>query len=477
MSIRFGLFPGIHHCAGIVAGLLLCSAPALAGGVVKVDESTIAGEVLSFDGQNVLVQTGTVDGQPVRQSLPLQDLLRVRFAGGSPGIAIQRPTFSSSTGTSPAPAGAAGTSTGVRPASGQPAPAITLPAPTRRSGSVVPSLPPPEAPQPLSLPANWMLKTADGDLLEGRIRSWSRETISFEFRQNAPLIEAPTARVTEIWRVDQELVRRARALKAGSEAEDVAYVIRDRDIVAVKGVAMGIEGESLNFRYEGQDRRISVARLLGVVLVPQKAAAPSDAERGTFHQSLVLTNGVLLGHWKSLKDDVLTFQTLLGPALSLPVNSVIALENRNGRVVYVSDLDPVKVEQTPYFDRMMPYRTDTSLVGGPLRLSDGEYAHGIAVHSRCVLEYDISAGFETFRSKLGFDPQGPIGRAAIRVLVDGKAIYENIDARGDQKIIELELPIQGARRLVLEVDFGEDQDVGDRVIWAGTRLIRTEVGK
>jgi hypothetical protein len=30
---------------------------------------------------------------------------------------------------------------------------------------------------------------------------------------------------------------------------------------------------------------------------------------------------------------------------------------------------------------------------------------------------------------------------------------------------------------VLEVDFGKDEDVGDRIIWAGARLIRADVGQ
>ena len=42
---------------------------------------------------------------------------------------------------------------------------------------------------------------------------------------------------------------------------------------------------------------------------------------------------------------------------------------------------------------------------------------------------------------------------------------------------QLEANVREVKRLTLEVDFGQDQDVGDRVIWAGARLLRAEVGR
>ena len=38
--------------------------------------------------------------------------------------------------------------------------------------------------------------------------------------------------------------------------------------------------------------------------------------------------------------------------------------------------------------------------------------------------------------------------------------------------MKLVLPVAGAEQLRLQVDFGADQDTGDRVIWANARLQR-----
>jgi hypothetical protein len=36
----------------------------------------------------------------------------------------------------------------------------------------------------------------------------------------------------------------------------------------------------------------------------------------------------------------------------------------------------------------------------------------------------------------------------------------------------LDLPVAGVKELVLEVDFGSDEDAGDRIIWGEPRLFR-----
>ena len=40
--------------------------------------------------------------------------------------------------------------------------------------------------------------------------------------------------------------------------------------------------------------------------------------------------------------------------------------------------------------------------------------------------------------------------------------------------IAIEVSTAGGKQMSLEIDFGEGQDVGDRVIWAEPRLFRAE---
>ncbi len=61
---------------------------------------------------------------------------------------------------------------------------------------------------------------------------------------------------------------------------------------------------------------------------------------------------------------------------------------------------------------------------------------------------------------------------ACRVLVDDRELLANPDLRSDAEPVTLKLDVSGAKQLTLEIDFGQGQDVGDRVLWAGARVFR-----
>ena len=71
-------------------------------------------------------------------------------------------------------------------------------------------------------------------------------------------------------------------------------------------------------------------------------------------------------------------------------------------------------------------------------------------------------------------PEGKVGDCVIRVLGDGKTLFEKLDARGDQIPADLKLNVAGVHELTLEVDYGRNDDVGDRVAWANARLLCAE---
>ena len=72
---------------------------------------------------------------------------------------------------------------------------------------------------------------------------------------------------------------------------------------------------------------------------------------------------------------------------------------------------------------------------------------------------------------------GYLGQAIVRVVGDGKMLFEQSDARGDQPPFDVSVNLSGVQRLTLEVDFGKGQDVGDRVVWANARLLRSSAEK
>ena len=76
-------------------------------------------------------------------------------------------------------------------------------------------------------------------------------------------------------------------------------------------------------------------------------------------------------------------------------------------------------------------------------------------------------------SLVGFDESAAgKGNVVCRVLADGKELFASPALMGDELPTTLSIPVKGAKELVLEVDFGAGEDIGDRVIFANARLFR-----
>jgi hypothetical protein len=253
--------------------------------------------------------------------------------------------------------------------------------------------------------------------------------------------------------------------------EDIVIVKgRDDSFSALAGTSRGLVDGKLRFRYEGEDRSIAKERVAGVVL----AAAGQTPQRSDAYQLFRLANGdVFPGMWTALDSESIECSLASADKVRLPRAKVTKIEFRNGKVTYLSDWEPAGVEETPYFGRRMPYRRDESLVGQPLSMKGKPVAKGLAVHSRSVLTYALDGSHAAFRAAVGFDDHsGNRGRVACRVLGDGRELFAEKDLRADAEPKSIDVPISGVKQLTLEVDFGADEDIGDRVIWADARVVR-----
>ncbi len=323
----------------------------------------------------------------------------------------------------------------------------------------------------------WHVDLGTADHVTASVADWTEAsaTLALDAPAGATL-SVPLDQIRAIWSTTASRVEKAKNLKLSAAAEDIAFVEKDDAVHPVTGLATGLDGEFLTFKFEGQPRKIKLDRLAGLLLA-QRELATEKSLYGAF----TLTNGdVLSGRIVALEKGAFRITPLASagsassPAeLNLPLAAIAKIQTRNGRLTWVGDLQPSKVEQVPYLDRLMPYRVNQSLSGGPLTLSDGPLTHGIAVHSRCVLTYDIGGNYDRFHGKVGFQqPEGKAGHAAVRVVGDGKTLWEAADLKGEDKPKPLDLDVTGIKSLTLEVDFGKYPDVGGRVIWGDVRLLK-----
>lgn len=190
---------------------------------------------------------------------------------------------------------------------------------------------------------------------------------------------------------------------------------------------------------------------------------------------MVLVNGARLSARSvELRGVELRATTLAGGEVTIPVLSLAALQARQGKAIYLSDLRPLRYEHSPFLGVRWPLGIDRSVAGLDLCLAGSAYDKGIGMHSRSRVTYRLPKGSRRFEAIVGLDElTGRLGNVRIQAEIDGKpALHPPIDLSGSDppKPLRIALPA-GARELTLFVDYGRGGDVQDHVNWVDARII------
>jgi hypothetical protein len=144
--------------------------------------------------------------------------------------------------------------------------------------------------------------------------------------------------------------------------------------------------------------------------------------------------------------------------------------------VYLSDLDPVEVDESSYFgeggEPLLPWTRDRNVSGGYLVSGGIAHGKGVGAHSRSVLRWRVPEGVRHFTAAVGLDDEVlalPVrGDVRIAVLLDDTQLAALDSLRSGAPPRELGLlDVRPGALLTLEVDFGRGLDLGDRVDWLG----------
>jgi hypothetical protein len=336
--------------------------------------------------------------------------------------------------------------------------------PQRAVDPKAPAVPPSDA---------WVYLTDEGKLfgkLGGILPETLRLTTPWQDHLDVPLTRVAGIHLGSLDRKESP-ESFAKRLKARGSEDLLLAQTKKGEVIAIPGVVEGTENDRLRFRYQGRSRTLPIQQVEGLIMAARQESSPDDPLEPAFS----LPGGMVIsGRWKDLDASAWKIETAWGQELNLPAAEIQDVRFRGGKMTYLSDLNPSKVEETPFFGHRLSWRRNVNLLGQPLKINGRTYDRGLAVHSRCSLTYDLNGRYATFEALVGFDDaaQGK-GRIDCRVFADGKELYANPDLRADGPLVKLSLPVAGAEQLRLLVDFGRGQDAGDRVIWANARLYRS----
>ena len=463
------------------------TAAATAATIRKADDTVVTGRVVAIRGDKLIVIPAATQAGVKNTLAPTPAAAALTPSAANPSArTMSKRLFPASRPTAAATEPAARTAVtqpatqAVTAAPVSPPAEIEIPledvaevAPLFEPGAPITAAAPatPVISHPTTLPDTrpWKLRLTDGQTVTLTNGQWSDGNLCGTAIGGKLTLAIPSTFVAEWWCGANDQVKAATALNESAGLDDIAYAARDKSVLAVHGVAVGMDGGSLKFKYGGQARSIGLARLVGVTF----ARSADTANRTKPVQVVTVAgNDQFTGTWTGLDDKIVSFTTAWGQPLQLARSDVNKISFHNGRVVSLSDLTPVDVKQTPYFDRMLPWQADKTLDGKPLQL-DGPVPRGLAMHSQTALTYALSGEFAEFKSRVGFEqPAGRLGDVVLRVRGDGRTLLEQPNFKGTDKPTDVSLSVAGVQKLTIEVDFGDGQDVGDRVIWAAPRVIR-----
>jgi hypothetical protein len=166
-------------------------------------------------------------------------------------------------------------------------------------------------------------------------------------------------------------------------------------------------------------------------------------------------------------------QSAFGRELSIPLSQVIAMEFRNGRATYVSDLEPADYRHTPYLGVEYDWQRDRSVLGNVQSIRGQVFRKGVGVHSRSELSYDLDGSHRRFEAVAGVDDEtGGHGSVVFRVVLDGKVAWESEPLTGRSRTQPVRVELGASKRITLVVDFAELGDVQDHADWGDARLVR-----
>ena len=235
-------------------------------------------------------------------------------------------------------------------------------------------------------------------------------------------------------------------------------------------IAFQVDGDAINVNRQK-------VKVEGIIFYRPTTSAAADA--------LCRVEDVRGAVWSAkslaLAGDNLELTTASGISHTLPLADIAQLDFSLDKIVYLSDIEPLKAEWQPFLAstnlsaaarQLFGLRRDKNFAGKPLALGETKFRKGLALHSRSEVAYRLPGEFSRLVASVGIDPaQRSRGNVRLEIRGDDRVLLDEPLA-GSAAPRPIELDVTGVGRLTILVDYGEGLDIGDQLILGNARLIR-----
>ena len=257
-----------------------------------------------------------------------------------------------------------------------------------------------------------------------------------------------------------------------------AVVVRQGDqLRGVEGVVEDLTQQHVTLRFKGKSRKIGLGKVAAIVMADLQSEVPENRVA----VNVTLGSGDSIKGWLSRWHDGQIFLAMGGGSeVVIPDGSIANMAIDNQRLIYLSDLDPVSVQQRAMFTTERPWRRDQSVEGNPLTIFDPKqrekstFNKGIGTHSWSSLVFNNERSLDRFVATVGIDSETK-GRGDCRMVVRGDGIElwsGRVTGRSGLQVVDVS--IRGIDAVELEVVPGEEFDLADHANWCDARFIKSK---
>ncbi|MGE0142503.1 MAG: NPCBM/NEW2 domain-containing protein [Planctomycetota bacterium] len=270
------------------------------------------------------------------------------------------------------------------------------------------------------------------------------------------------------------------ALDAPQTTADALFA-RDRNSGAttrLSVVVLGIRDRDLMVDFRGE-RPVPLDQVLAIVFGTENGAAPPSLPLPTVQVDLLRGKPKVSGKetWRGrllrIDSSVARVELAEGPILALPMPSIVKLTVNSSKVLWLDSIEPTRVDRTAAFDVAPTWMRNATAFGSALHLAESVYGRGLCLRPRTRLEFQVPAGdFDRLEALVGIDErsEGPAD-AIVRVSRGDQTVFEATHIDRDV-VRKLRVPVKSGETIAIEVDFGDNFDLGDHVVIANARFLR-----
>ena len=330
------------------------------------------------------------------------------------------------------------------------------------------------SPQPIQV------RLVDGSVLHGSSITSSSEGAKL-VSQAGEVLNLPLAsmRSVQLVELDTETRSRWNELLEKSPAADL-IAVRKKEATSttfLEGVIGAVTDETIEFKLDGDTIPVKRDRVQGFIYYRTQPANVQDPAFVVADHS----GGRIAGRTWSYKDGQVNVTALSGLEFTMPLDQIASFDFSSGKLTYLSDLDPISFEWTPYLRvaksptalaNFYAIRRDRGRTTDALILDGKSYTKGIALASRSTVIYKLPPQSRRLQAIVGIDDAcGDRGHVMLTVSGDGRQLFQTtLTGHAGPQTIDLE--VNRVSQLRILVDFGEQMDIGDQVNLCEARVTK-----